>query len=137
MHDIKIARPELERERQKLIRSIRRQIKPHLWPSGFRTPIDPRKGLLAGSRPLLLWSPRRNGRTWRLGGFVVDNVEGVTEGGPITDSSMVIVTTGWGDMPYEDLLKFHDWVRFRMLPEIEADAKADARKQSRKVAKAA
>lgn len=128
MDDVRIARPELERERQKLIRSIRRHIKPHLRESGFRTPLDHRKGLPGGSRPLLVWAPRRRDRTWKLGGFVVDHMEGVTEHGPITDSAMVIVTTGWGAMPYEDLLKFHDWVHARMIPTAEADAKAAGKK---------
>lgn len=101
--------------RRALIRDIRKAIDPHLWESGFRTPITPSKGIFGGTRPVRLWVPRdANGRatdkSWNLGGHVLEHVEGITENGPITDSHMCIVTTYWAGIPIEDLIKLKAWV---------------------------
>ena len=88
--------------------SIRRKASPHLYESGYRTPLDRKKGLLAGSRPLRIWAPTgANGRptTIEINGFAVESLHAVTEDGLMTDAyGGGCVTTGFGGLPVEDLI---------------------------------
>lgn len=111
----------LSRRRQGIVREIRRMIEPHLRDSGYRTAVDPSKGILGGSRPLRVWLPtdaagRTVDRDWVIGGFLVETMSGVTEHGAITDGhSGGLVTTYWTGIPIEDLLKIRSWLA-RKLP---------------------
>jgi len=107
--------------RRSTIREIKKLIRPYLRKSGFRTPIDPKKGIFGGTRSLLLWTPA-NDKTWKIrGSYVLEEIEGITEGGPITDSYCAIVVTDWNSLPCEDLLKLRDWVKHKMIPAAEKE----------------
>jgi hypothetical protein len=127
-----IRMPSIARERRRLIRDIQRTVAPYLWDSGYRTCKDPRKPRFepGNRRPLKLWSPLKDGKptgkTWKLRGtYVLTEFQGFTEHGLITDcESGMIVTTGYDDLPLEDLLKLMDWVRFKFLPLVQPTAQA-------------
>lgn len=109
-------------QRRFLTQRIRKALEPHMWDSGYRKALDPSKGILGGTRALRLWIPQdANGKiidkTWRIGGYVLDEIEGITEDGAITDSYCAIVTTPWCEVPIEDLVKVERWLA-RMLPAV-------------------
>lgn len=102
----------LRKTRLALIRDIKKMISPHLRDSGYVTAINPKTGILAGSRPLKIWvgyDRMNKPKTWKINGYVLDEIEGITELGPITDCYMAIVTTYWNGIPVEDLAKLRDW----------------------------
>lgn len=107
-------------QRRFLTQRIRKMLEPHMWESGYRTAVNRSKGILGGSRALRIWIPKdaegnAMNRTWRIGGYVVDEIEGVTEEGPIVDSHCAILTCDWGAIPIEDLIKIERWLE-KMLP---------------------
>lgn len=112
---------QIAHRRRAILREIQVMIEPHLWESGYRTALDPRKGILGGSRPLRLWMPRdRKGtvvdRDWALGGYVLETIQGVTEDGVIVDGAGGgLVTERWEGIPVEDLIRLQSWLR-RKLP---------------------
>lgn len=115
-------------QRRYLTKRIRKMLEPHLWESGFRKALDPNKGILGGTRALRIWIPKdANGevinKSWRINGYVVEEIEGITEDGAIVDSFCAIVTCDWGGMPIEDLIKIERWLE-RMLPTDEKLQKA-------------
>lgn len=101
--------------RRKLVARIRTLVAPHFHESGFSKHLDRRQGLFGPKRPLLIWVPRdRSGqlslKPVRIGGVVLDGIEGISEDGPITDGEAGgIVITGWGLVPLEDLLRVEAW----------------------------
>jgi hypothetical protein len=125
-----IRSPSINLERRRLIRDIKRSVTPYLWDSGYVTRKDPRKCRFAegNRRPLRVWYPLKNGKLtdkkWKLRGtYVLGEIEGLSEGGVVTDCGVgAIVTTGYDELPLEDLLRLMDWVRLTFLPLAQAQA---------------
>lgn len=103
-------------KRRFIIARIKKAIEPHLWESGYRTgPID-------HSRPLKVWAPRRPDgkvdfdKTFKIGGYLVDEIEGLTEHGIIDGSGGGCITnTDFECLPLEDLVRLERWVN-KMFP---------------------
>lgn len=101
---------EYKKSRAQLTSVLKRLIRPHLQPSGYRD------GPVGASKPLNLWVPRKpNGRptmkSFSLkGGFVVNEFEGFTAQGVIVDAfAGGLVTMEYGGMPIEGLYRLHQW----------------------------
>lgn len=98
------------KERASLIRSIKAKIAKHLWVSGY-------------SGGLKLWAPRNakgelTNKVYKLNGFVVNEMEGFTEHGVITDGyGGGLAVCDYECMPLEDLFKLNNWMT-RMLPRL-------------------
>jgi hypothetical protein len=111
------ATKQLRALRRRLVRELRAAVAPLLYASGYRTAIDPSKGLLAGSRAYRLHPFRpRNGdgvvsfRTLR-GGIVIGGFCGFTEDGILTDvEGGGCVTASWSSIPVEDLVRLLTFV---------------------------
>lgn len=113
---------DLKRMRRGLISEIRSIVKPQLRDSGYRTQIDKKGDRFDknNSRPWKIWVPRdKHGtptdETIRLGGIVLDEFEGLSEDGPVTEFYIGAVWIGYSSLPLEDLLKLKAWLvkRFR------------------------
>lgn len=101
---------ELQKLRRKLLREIKAIIAPHLWESGYRTPIDRSKGIFGGTRAVKLWVHKdeqgnMTEKVFKIRGMLIDEIDGFTEDGVITDSSYMLTTTYWRGVPLEDLFK--------------------------------
>jgi len=101
---------EHKKNRAQLTSALKRLVRPHLQPSGYRD------GPVGASKPLNLWVPRKpNGsptmKSFSLkGGFVVSEFEGFTTHGVIVDGfAGGLVTVDYGAMPIEDLFRLHQW----------------------------
>lgn len=108
----------LRNARRRTLAAIKRLVTPHFRESGYRTRIDPKKGIIGNSRPMLLWT---NGeRDIPVdGGFYVDSIIAITEHGPMTDAhGGGCVTDGWGNFPLEDLVRLRKWLEAN-LPSLE------------------
>ncbi|AGC36110.1 hypothetical protein B7L88_gp066 [Rhizobium phage RHEph10] len=102
--------------KRRLIREIKAIVLPHLWESGYRTRIDPKGDRLSkeNSRPWKIWCPRdKNGKpkeqVFHLGGSILDEFEGLSEDGPVSEFYVGAVWIGWGALPVEDLIKLKAW----------------------------
>lgn len=103
---------ELKNLRRRLLAQIRRLVAPHLRESGYRTAIDPKKGRLGGTRPMLLWARKDREDIPVRSAYYVDSLVAITELGPITDAhGGGCVTEGWGCFPVEDLASIRDWLK--------------------------
>ena len=103
--------------RRRTLAAIKRLITPHFRESGYRTRIDPKKGIIGNSRPLLLWT---NGEDdIPINGYYVESIVAITEHGPMTDAyGHGGVTEGWGNFPLEDLSRLRKWLE-NNLPTLE------------------
>lgn len=81
-------------ERPRVLRSIARIVKPHVWESGF----------MDGAKPLRLYAPKKPIRI--RGGFVVKEIQCVGVGWVSEDGyGGGLVTTAMRGYPLEDLIK--------------------------------
>lgn len=123
-------------ERNRLVRAIKAQIAPFLYPSGYRI------GVIGKSRPLLLWVPKdKKGnplrRSFKLqNALVIEDFEGFTEEGVIGDSyGHGLSVTYWNGIPIEDLFRLSNWMT-RMLPKLAVNDQPKATPVKRKPASA-
>lgn len=98
-----------------LLKEIKQILEPHLYASGYRKALNPKLGIVGGTRPLRLWVPRDTDgkiidRDWDLGGYVIETLQGLTEDGVIETSSVGLVTYDWDVLPVEDLVKLRVWL---------------------------
>lgn len=109
--------------RRGLVRELTKKIATHLRECGYRTAIDPSKGILGGSRPLRVWVPiGRDGKPtfkgYNLNGHSIQEFMGVNEHGVVTDiDGGGLVDMEWDAIAVEDLLKLRAWLN-RHLPTI-------------------
>jgi hypothetical protein len=102
--------------KNKVIKSIKVIMEPFLHASGYNTSIDPHGSILDARRPLLLWVPKcdtnQSRQLFKIEGFLIDDIEGITEFGPIIDThGGGLVYELFEDLPIEDLLRLHIWAR--------------------------
>lgn len=84
--------------RQKLIRQILEEFSPHFYSSGY---VE--GGPTHSMKPVRLYAYPS---AVSVGGFVINEIIGITSEGVITDShGGAMVTTYWSGIPVEDLFK--------------------------------
>jgi hypothetical protein len=111
---------EFTKERKSLQGKVVKMLRPHLKPSGYvRNPTT--------REPLKLFVFRDGKgeltkKAYKLrGGFVIQEMEGFTQDGVITDGVLYpcggLSTTAWSCMPIEDLYRLANWLE-QWLPKL-------------------
>jgi hypothetical protein len=125
--------------KSQIVASVKAIIEPHLYDSGYRTNVEPGGTIFDARRPLRLWVPSRNDsdstrQLFEIDGLLIDDIEGVTEYGVITDThGGGLVTEAFEDLPVEDLLRLHIWARHTFAQV--ASEKRRAQRQADKIAR--
>jgi hypothetical protein len=108
----------LQKDRERILRAIRKRIVPHLAPSNY---------YMATGERTLLWFDRASGtespRSTDLNGFVAKTIVGVSsEGILVREDKRSLTTLRFAELPYEDLMKVSGWVARKLpAPAIERD----------------
>jgi hypothetical protein len=97
--------------KRKLIREIKRLIRPLLYDSGYRKALDPKQGILGPSRAWKVWRPGDNTPFKLRGGYKLTEFFAFYEDGMITDAyGGGAVFEAYEDFPVEDLHRLRSWV---------------------------
>lgn len=111
----------LQKDRERILRAIRKRVNPHLVPSGY---------FKGSGEQSLVWidrlsnNPGATARSTALLGFVAKTIIGIEiDGIVVSEDRRSRKTLKFSELPYEDLMKVSNWVARQFpAPAIEREA---------------